>query len=154
MRLIFPSFIHFSRPVPGIMWSRIRSSQPLQLFLRLRSLVVTSADKDVLSDTSSFLRFRNDSRVIWRISLKPLFSCCKTTNKNKDAVTKVATRVPTYLKKSQTWQIKGKFWKWHLVNDKCSWSWQLESREHVFKEVGSCVQEVFHPCKVFLFMQL
>lgn len=36
----------------------------LQLFLRLRSLLVTNADKDVLSDTSSFLRFKNDSRVI------------------------------------------------------------------------------------------
>lgn len=49
--------------------------QSLQLFLRLRSLLVTNPDRDVLSDASSFLRFRNDSLVICRISLKPLFSC-------------------------------------------------------------------------------
>ena len=57
-----------------------------QLFLRLRSLLVTKADRDVLSDASSFRRFKKDSRVIWRISLKPLFSCCKETSKTQDGL--------------------------------------------------------------------
>lgn len=75
---IFCSFIHSLSASPSDCVepsTKPPDSDPLQLFLRLRSLLVTNADKDVLSDTSSFRRFKNDSRVIWRISLKPLFSC-------------------------------------------------------------------------------
>lgn len=51
-------YVHSSTHLDG------PTQKATQLFLRLRSLLVTNADKDVLSDASSFRRFRKDSRVI------------------------------------------------------------------------------------------